>query len=1294
MSVHSQSTAPYEAATPAFASAHPPEFPRHVVTAVLVSHDGARWLPDALAGLLGQERPVQNVVAADTGSADASAGLVTEALGAERVLHLARRTGFGTAVDEAVRTAGVLGPEELPYLKRPSGWDPVSRSWRDDTYDLPELPHGEPVQWLWLLHDDCAPDPDALAELLRVVENDPHAAVVGPKLRGWYDRKQLLEVGVSIANSGRRWTGLDRREQDQGQHDQVRSVLSVSTAGMLIRRDVWEELGGFDRRLPLMRDDVDLCWRAHAAGHRVVVAPDAVLRHAEASARERRPIDCVGRSVANPHRVDKAGAVYTLLTNTRGRGLPYVMLRLVLGTLMRVVAYLVGKAPGQALDEVAGLVGTLLRPERILAGRRRRGSGTVDASELRPLFPPPGATVKATAEQVVGHFGGSTDAEAGSRHGAVESGPGGDDADFLEIEQFARLKRIARKPGPVLFAVLLVVSLVACRALLGAGALAGGALLPAPEHVSELWNRYADVWHPFGTGGTQSAPPYLGIIAALSAVLLGHVGLALTLLLVCSVPLAGLTAYFVSRPLTGSRLLRAWGSVAYAFLPAATGALASGRVGTAVLAVLLPLIARCAVSAAGLRGARGSWRAVWAYTFLLTLAMAFTPIVWPLAVVLGIAVLALRRDDLVAYGLRFLALVGTPLLVLAPWSLSLLSSPSDFFREAGMEFGKGSASALDLLGMSPGGPKTAGGVLLIGVVLAALAALLRGERQFAIRGAWAVALVGLVFSVLANNAGWAGPATLVYGIALLAAAVLGAEGARGRVATQSFGWRQPVAGLIAVAALVAPLIAAFGWMASGADGPLERRDPVQVPAFVAEESGTRDQARTLILGGKSDAEVSYTLVRGSGGRLGDAELARAGGDSPRLDKIVAGLVAGSGADQSDQLSGYAIRYLLVRDGAPPAMSRVLDATPGLSRLSQLDGSALWRVDRQVARATIIPGTSTTASGGAADAAEPMSVAAGPVDIHTTVPAGTSGRVLRIADSVAPGWTATLDGRALTRTTVDGWAQGFELPTQGGKLDVTYDQPFTHTLWTWAQVVLVIVLLVLALPGRRKEIDDDLPEEELPVPAEPVAGEGRRARRLRAAAQAEAEAGAEDETDGAAPAGAQPLPEPAADDPYRPAEPDEEKPGMPAAEGDFAPQYGADVPQQPAYGEWDQPAYPPAGQYAGGQYAGEQYRNEQYQDGQFQGGRFPDGQYAEGRYPDAQYGNEPYQDGQQAHGGQYQDGQYQEGHQEGQYQDGQQYDPYPQQAPQEGEYDPYGYGRQPRQQPYPDETEHRPDGSNQ
>ncbi|MFF9146424.1 glycosyltransferase [Streptomyces sp. NPDC014861] len=1090
-----------------------PEFPRHVVTAVLVTHDGARWLPDALSGLLAQERPVQTVVAADTGSADDSAQLVADAIGADRVLHLARRTGFGAAVDEAVRTAPVLGPEDLPYLKRPSGWDPVSRTWNDEAYDLPELPHGEPVQWLWLLHDDCAPEPGALAELLRVADSDAYAAVIGPKLRGWYDRKQLLEAGVTIARSGRRWTGLDRREQDQGQHDQIRPVLSVSTAGMLIRRDVFEELGGFDRRLPLMRDDVDLCWRAHSAGHRVLIAPDAVLRHAEASARERRSVDCAGRTAASPHRVDKAAAVYTLLANTSGRALPYVLLRLVLGTVLRTLGLLVGKAPGQAVDEIMGLLATLLRPEKVLAARGRRKNPEVPPAELRPLFPPPGATVRAAAEQLASHFGGDEADSGGSRHGTVESGPGGDDADFLEIEQFARLKKIARKPGPVLFALLLVVSLVACRNLFAGGSLAGGVLLPAPDTVSELWGKYADAWHTLGTGGTQSAPPYLGILAALSALFLGSTSTALTVLLVCSVPLAGFTAYFAARGLVGSRLLLAWGAVTYAFLPAATGALATGRLGTAILAILLPLIARAAVGAHGFnRPDRGSWRATWAYALLLTVATAFTPIVWPLAVLLGLGVLAVRRDDLTAYGLRFLAAVGTPILALAPWSLTLLTDPAAFLHEAGIDLRTGTASAVDLLASNPGGPGTTGGLLLLGLVLAAFAALLREERRFAVLAAWTAALAGLLLAALSNGAdgtGWAGPATLVLGSALIAAGMLGAEGGRTRVAAHGFGWRQPVAALIALACALGPAAAAVGWMIGGADGPLSRRDPVQVPAFVAEESRQADQPRTLVLSGSSPGAVDYTLVRGSGARLGDAELTATAEPDPRLDSVVAKLVAGSGADQTQELSAFAIRYVLVKDGSPRQMSRVLDTTPGISRLSQLDGAALWRVDREIARVMIVPPAAEPGAEQTDDtpAAKPVLVPAGPVEAHADIPAGPSGRVLRVADRADEGWTATLDGKELTPTTLDGWAQGFQLPTEGGRLDLTHDEPFAHTVWIWTQLGLAVLLVVLALPGRRREIDDDLPEEETAIPAQAADGDGRRARRLRAAAEAETAAAA-------------------------------------------------------------------------------------------------------------------------------------------------------------------------------------------
>src|SRR5690606_26220393 len=158
-------------------------------------------------------------------------------------------------------------------------------------------------------------------------------------------------------------------------------------------------------------------------------------------------------------------------------------------------------------------------------------------------------------------------------------------------------------------------------------------------------------------------------VAAVSTLLLGSTGLTLTLLLVCSVPLAGASAYFASRPLVESRLVRAWGSVTYAFLPAATGALAGGRIGTALLAVVLPLLARAGLAASGLLG-RASWRAVWAYGLLLTLTTAFTPVVWPVALVLAVALLAVRWRTGGAVGtaaVRGGVALLTPMVLLAPW---------------------------------------------------------------------------------------------------------------------------------------------------------------------------------------------------------------------------------------------------------------------------------------------------------------------------------------------------------------------------------------------------------------------------------------------------------------------------------------------------------------------------------------------------------------------------------------------------------------------------------------------------
>ncbi|PWU00640.1 MAG: glycosyltransferase family 2 protein [Terriglobia bacterium] len=65
----------------------------------------------------------------------------------------------------------------------------------------------------------------------------------------------------------------------------TRNISAVTGACMAVRRDVFEELGGFDEAFPVNYNDVDFCLRAHRAGYEVVIEPNAVLRHAECATR-------------------------------------------------------------------------------------------------------------------------------------------------------------------------------------------------------------------------------------------------------------------------------------------------------------------------------------------------------------------------------------------------------------------------------------------------------------------------------------------------------------------------------------------------------------------------------------------------------------------------------------------------------------------------------------------------------------------------------------------------------------------------------------------------------------------------------------------------------------------------------------------------------------------------------------------------------------------------------------------------------------------------------------------------
>ena len=170
------------------------------VVAVVVNHNGMAFLPDTIRGLHAQTRPVDDVLVIDTGSTDGSAEWARLLLGDDAVLIV--KGPFGRAVKTA--------------LRYPRTWD---------------------ADWLWLLHDDSAPEPEALEQLLAEAEYRPSASILGPKLVSWTNPDRILEVGFSVDRTGRAVSLVeDDDELDHGQYDQVRDVFYVNTAGMLVRR--------------------------------------------------------------------------------------------------------------------------------------------------------------------------------------------------------------------------------------------------------------------------------------------------------------------------------------------------------------------------------------------------------------------------------------------------------------------------------------------------------------------------------------------------------------------------------------------------------------------------------------------------------------------------------------------------------------------------------------------------------------------------------------------------------------------------------------------------------------------------------------------------------------------------------------------------------------------------------------------------------------------------------------------------------------------------------------------------
>jgi GT2 family glycosyltransferase len=1059
------------------------------VTAVIVGHDGAAWLAHGIDALLDQTRQVQRVVAVDTGSRDRSGTMLTAKLGQAAVFGMDRATGYAAAVRRALQHKAA----SAPLAASQAGHGSQSRG------------RSEQVEWLWLLHDDCEPAPDALEQLLRGAAEMPTAAVLGPKLMDWTDRDVILEAGLSLDTVGRRITGIEPREVDQGQHDGDRDALAVSSAGMLIRRDVWDQVGGFDPGMTLFGEDIDLCWRVHALGLRVRVITDAVVYHAMAATKGRRAIS-VGRRA---RLLDRRHGLLTLLGNLPTGPMLLSLVANLAISLLRTLFYTLAKRGTAALDELAAVAGVVGHPMRLASARRRRARGRRAAYGRVRADLPSGHSLRRAAEFVALVLARSGRPDRAAGHSAIDDPT--DDDTLLTDTGF--VQRFVTRPGVLFMLGLVIVTAVAERSKIGGGPLGGGALVPAWEGASQLWGEVLRGFHPAGIGSASAAPPYAGFVALLATVLAGKVWLAVDVLLLGTVPLAGLTAMLAMRRVTRSPRIRVWAAASYALLPVASGAVAAGRLGSAVAFALIPLIGLLAARMFS-EPPRRARRAAWATGLAVTVGTAFVPVLWPMAVAAAVtAAVIMRRSR--QHLVNLAIVMVTPLVLLLPWMMQLLAHPSGLLLEAGVQqpgLAAPNLPATSLLLLSPGGPGLPPYWVSAALLLTGLAALLATRRRSLIVVGWGMALLGFATAlgvsrvVVTPNGGqamtpWPGPALAVAAAGLLLAAAVGAEGlgrmlsARGRKGMRrATSLRAAAVAVLALAGVSAPVLAAGYWLVHGVTGPLTQASGEVVPALVAPSSGSGDQLRTLVLTSEQ-GHVSFLLLRGDSPQFTDPQIVPVAAAQSALTSAVGALVAPGGdeaANQSQLLARFDIGFVLMRAPLSAQLASVLDEVAGLSQVSMTPTFDLWRLSTVPSRVSVVEPDGAV-----------VAIPSGPVSLAGAAAPATGG-TLELAEP-AGGWTATLDGHPLTSvpSPAGSWAQAFRLPPGGGTLAISRNG-MPHDLIVILELLAFVVVAALALPGVRTAAELEAAASASGALALPAGGEAD-ADTARAAEPGEADA---------------------------------------------------------------------------------------------------------------------------------------------------------------------------------------------
>ncbi|MDE3107042.1 MAG: glycosyltransferase [Acidobacteriota bacterium] len=543
------------------------------VVAVVVTTGPGPGLEATVASLVTQDYGELSVLVVANGESDTVAARVAAVAPQVFVRILEENRGFAVACNEAVRMV-------------------------------------DGAAFFLFCHDDVRLEANAVSLMVETAYRT-NAGVVTPKVVAYDDPLILVHVGQTCDRFGVVRERVELGEIDHGQQDLERDVFVAPGGVTLVRTDLFTTLRGFDPLIPVLGEDLDLCWRAQLAGARVVVAPLAKVAHRETIAANERAVTAVGTRRASRQDLQRRHQLLVVATGWNRRNTLWTLVLLALLDSAELALALVGRD----LDRAGAILGSwrwaFKHRRRVLERRREihalrvlddgdlRRLQVAGASRLKQFFV---TLLREGYDRARGIM--PTEARVADVVADDETSGVGFAAAFSEVEEFDEIPRSEtlawrRRPSRLLTsfrAQALFVALVGLGWLIGARNLVAmplplvGRLAPLDSWWS-TWRHFFASWSPNGVGtGTPGMPGY-GVLAFAGTFVFGRMGVLPRLALIFAVPLG---AWAMARLLKGrvSNRARVLAAVAYAALPMGLNAIAQGRVDTLVVVAGLPFVVR------------------------------------------------------------------------------------------------------------------------------------------------------------------------------------------------------------------------------------------------------------------------------------------------------------------------------------------------------------------------------------------------------------------------------------------------------------------------------------------------------------------------------------------------------------------------------------------------------------------------------------------------------------------------------------------------------------------------------